>query len=101
MPESFGNAWESERRKVAEIQSMGASAVHGKAAEIPFPGLVVSRVKRLFPRQRKPNKVILLDVSGYNVKTRLLLNAAQTARLAKALLRALQQQRSARPTAGA
>ena len=74
--------------------------LHGEPANMPFIGALVSRVKHLPPKCRKPVEVILLDVNGHSAETRLVLNAAQTTRLAKALLRALQQQRSARPTAG-
>lgn len=99
MPESLGNAWESERRKVAAVPCCGASMLHGEPANIPFIGAVVSRVKHLPAKRRKPVEVILLDVNGHNARTRLVLNAAQAGRLAKALLRALQQQHSSRPTA--
>jgi hypothetical protein len=99
MADPQGNAWEAERRKVAEIKSAASSALHGKpAADMPHLGLAVSRVKHLFPKHRNPCEVILLDVSGYGVKTRLVLNKSEAARLAKALQRALDQLRSARPT---
>ena len=64
MPESFGNARESERREVATVRCSRASTLRGEPANMLRMGALVSRDMHLAPKCRKPVEVILLDVNS-------------------------------------